>query len=110
MNTNEQLINRFYTSFKNKDYRGMQSCYADYIVFSDNAFPNLEGKQAGAMWHMLIAGGKDLALTFDSVTANDKTGTANWTATYTFSLTGNKVVNHIHAEFEFENGKIIRHT
>jgi hypothetical protein len=30
-------------------------------------------------------------------------------ATYTFSATGNKVVNKIKASFVFENGKIIHH-
>ena len=110
MNNNEQLINRFYTSFANKDYKGMQACYADDIEFSDNAFPGLKGKQAKAMWHMLIIAGSDMTLTFANVSATETTGSADWTATYTFSLTGRKVINHIHAAFEFKDGKIIKHT
>jgi ketosteroid isomerase-like protein len=109
MNNNGLLIQKFYTSFQNKDYKGMQECYADNVSFSDNAFPALKGKQAGAMWHMLISGGKDLQLTFEPVKANDTHGSCDWTATYTFSLTGRKVTNKIHAEFDFSNGKIIRH-
>jgi ketosteroid isomerase-like protein len=110
MNANEQVITRFYTAFANKDYNGMQDCYADNIVFSDNAFPDLKGRQAKAMWHMLVSAGKDMQLTFANVTANENTGSADWTATYSFSLTGRKVVNHIHADFEFKNGQIVKHT
>jgi hypothetical protein len=35
---------------------------------------------------------------------------ANWTAAYVFRKTGRKVVNRISAQFEFKDGKIIRHT
>jgi ketosteroid isomerase-like protein len=110
MNANEQVITSFYTAFTNKDYKGMQDCYAENILFSDNAFPNLKGKQAKAMWHMLMLAGKDMVVTFSHVKANETTGSADWIATYTFSLTGNKVVNRIHADFEFANGQIVKHT
>lgn len=110
MNSNEQLITQFYTAFASKDYKGMQTCYADNVEFSDNAFPGLKGKQAKAMWHMLTNASKDMALIFNNVQANNTTGSADWVATYTFSLTGNKVINRIHAEFEFKDGKIVKHT
>jgi ketosteroid isomerase-like protein len=110
MNANQQLITRFYAAFANKDYKGMQACYDNNIEFSDNAFPNLKGNQAKAMWHMLAGASKDMQLTFSNVTADETTGSADWIATYTFSLTGNKVVNRIHAEFELKNGKIVKHT
>ena len=35
---------------------------------------------------------------------------ANWEAIYNFSKTGRKVHNKIKAEFEFKDGKIIKHT
>lgn len=108
--SNTELIQKFYTSFQKKDFKAMQECYADGVHFSDDAFPGLIGKQAKAMWHMLAIGGKDLQLTFSNVTANETTGSCDWVATYTFSLTGNKVINKVHAEFEFNNGKITRHT
>jgi ketosteroid isomerase-like protein len=110
MNTNEQVITRFYTAFANKDYKAMQDCYADEVTFGDNAFPDLKGKQAKAMWHMLVNAGKDMQVTFTNVTANETTGSADWIATYSFSLTGRRVVNHVHADFEFKNGQIIKHT
>ena len=110
MNLNEELINRFYTSFVKKDYAGRQACYADNIEFSDPAFPGLKGKQAKAMWHMLTLSGKDMQLIFNNVRANETQGSADWIATYTFSLTGRKVINHVHADFAFSNGKIVKHT
>lgn len=38
MQTNAEVINRFYTAFQQKDYQGMNACYSDDIVFSDPAF------------------------------------------------------------------------
>lgn len=109
MNDNEKLIQHFYESFKNKDYKAMQTCYADNATFSDAAFQNLNSAQVKAMWEMLIKRGKDLELRFQNIKADEKTGSAEWIANYTFSQTGNKVENHIKANFEFENGKIVKH-
>jgi ketosteroid isomerase-like protein len=109
MNENQKLIQHFYTSFQNKDYKSMQACYADNATFSDSVFTNLNAKEVRAMWHMLVLGGKDLTLTFHEVKTNENSGSCKWIAEYTFSLTGKKVINRIHAEFIFENGKIISH-
>lgn len=109
MNENEKLINHFYNSFRNKDYEAMQNCYADKATFSDAVFQNLNASQVRAMWKMLILKGKDLELDFKNVSANEKQGSAEWIANYTFSKTGRKVENHIKAIFEFENGKIVKH-
>lgn len=110
MNVNEQLIQKFYTCFQNKDYKGMQDCYADNAVFNDSVFKNLNSAQVKAMWQMLITTGKDLKLEFKDIKTTETTGTAHWDAYYTFSKTGNKVINRIDATFDFENGKIISHT
>lgn len=110
MNANEQLIHHFYTCFKNKDYKGMQACYADDATFSDAVFKNLNSSQVKAMWQMLISKSKDMRIEFGQISANEKTGKAHWDAYYTFSSTGKKVINKIDASFEFENGKIVKHT
>lgn len=110
MNTNEQLITKFYTAFQQKDWKTMQACYHQDIEFYDTVFRNLKGKHAGAMWHMLLSGSKDLELTFDGIEADENVGKAHWIATYTFGKTGNKVVNDIHAQFEFKDGLIVKHT
>ncbi len=103
------LIEKFYTHFQKKDWKGMQSCYHDKVVFSDPVFQNLKGDEARAMWHMLAIAGKDLTITFTNIKANGLTGSCDWDAHYTFSRSGRKVHNIIHAEFEFSEGKIIRH-
>lgn len=87
----------------------MQEYYADNAIFSDAVFENLDAAEVKAMWQMLITRGKDLQLEFKNVEANDQTGSAEWIATYTFSATGNKVINKIKAAFVFENGKIKEH-
>jgi len=109
MNENEQLIHHFYTCFQNKDHAGMQACYADNARFSDPVFQNLGAAQVRGMWEMLVTRGKDLVLAFSNVQADGKQGSADWVATYTFSATKRKVVNRIHADFVFENGKIVLH-
>ena len=110
MNSNEQLINHFYTSFKNKDFKGMQDCYADNATFSDAVFKDLNADQVKAMWQMLILKGKDFRLEFKDISATENIAKAHWDAFYTFSATGKKVINRIDAVFEIENGKIIKHT
>lgn len=109
MMTNQELITHFYTCFQNKDYKGMQACYADNATFSDEVFENLNAQEVRAMWEMLIKTGKDLKLDFSKVEANEQNGKAHWDAYYTFSKTGNKVNNKIDAQFTFENGKILKH-
>lgn len=88
----------------------MQACYADDATFSDAVFKNLNSSQVKAMWQMLISKGKDMGIEFGQISANEKTGKAHWDAYYTFSSTGKKVINKIDASFEFENGKIVKHS
>ena len=95
MTSNKDLITNFYTAFQNKDYKTMQECYSDNAIFSDAVFENLDAVEVKAMWQMLITRGKDLRLEFKNVEANDKTGSAEWIADYTFSATGNKLINKI---------------
>lgn len=106
----EQLITEFYTAFQNRDAKKMAACYADNVVFNDPAFKNLKGEQARDMWRMLLGSATDLKVSFSNVEANENTASANWEAIYPFSKTGNTVHNKIKAVFEFENGKISRHT
>lgn len=114
MNSNEQLIYKFYTSFQQLDAINMQACYHDDIRFSDPAFPNLSGKEAGAMWAMLVEALKknpaDWKLEVSNIRATETTGSCRWEAHYTFSLTERKVHNIIDAHFQFKEGKISAHT
>ncbi len=100
------LVNKFYAAFAQRDGESMVACYHPDVQFSDPVFPDLRGRDAGDMWRMLTATGKDLQVVADVDPSGKK---AHWTATYTFSATGRKVVNEIDATFEFADDKIIRH-
>lgn len=110
MHPNTQLLTSFYEAFARRDYTVMQACYAPDAVFSDPVFSNLRGKQPGKMWEMLCKNGKELHITSRNIEADDMQGKAEWIATYTFSATGRKVVNHVRARFSFRDGRIIHHT
>lgn len=109
MTNEEKLIEKFYTCFGQRDYKGMQDCYHNDIQFSDPVFPNLKSKQAKAMWHMLCAASKDLSITTSDIKADPETGSCKWNATYTFSKTNRQVLNKITAHFKFKDGKIVQH-
>ena len=109
--TNDALITKFYESFQDLDYAGMNSCYSDDIVFNDPVFGILRGEEAKYMWEMLCKNAKDFKLDFSNIVLlDDEYATCNWTATYTFSQTGRKVVNHIKAFMKLKDGKIIEHS
>jgi ketosteroid isomerase-like protein len=110
MHPNEELIETFYTSFQKLDAEAMARCYHADVRFSDPVFPNLTQPEVCAMWRMLCKQAKNFELTFADVEADDRTGKAHWEARYDFSATGRRVHNRIDARFEFQDGKIIKHT
>lgn len=111
MNTHTALIEKFYTAFQKLDAAGMNSCYNDDIVFFDPVFGLLKGEEAKSMWEMLCKNAKDFTLTYGNiVTLDEEYSTCDWVATYTFSKTGNKVVNKIKANMRFADDKIIEHS
>jgi ketosteroid isomerase-like protein len=109
VNPQEQLIQRFYESFRARDAEGMCGCYHPGVVFSDPVFGQLSGAHATGMWRMLCARAKDLEITFGAVSALGTSGSAHWEANYTFSKTGRAVHNVIEASFTFLDDKIVRH-
>ncbi len=111
MDTQEALINKFYTAFQQKDYRTMNNCYSDDIVFYDPAFELLRGDEARCMWEMLCKNAKDFSLTYGNIIKlDDEYYTCDWVATYTFSKTGRRVVNSVRANMRFANGEIVEHS
>jgi hypothetical protein len=110
MHPNAALIQQFYTAFEAKNYRTMQDAYHPEAVFSDPVFLQLSSKEVKAMWQMLITSAKDMKIACSDITADENTGKCVWQAWYTFTATGRKVHNIIHASFEFKAGKIVRHT
>ena len=111
MQSNADIINKFYTAFQKLDYQAMNNCYSDDIAFNDPAFGLLRGDEAKYMWEMLCKNAKDFSLTFTNIQLLDEEyATCNWTARYTFSKTGRKVVNYIKAHMRLKDGKIIEHS
>jgi hypothetical protein len=109
MNLHEQIIHRFYESFRARDAEGMCGCYHPQVVFSDPVFGRLEGEQAAGMWRMLCARARQLEIIFGAIKASETSGSAHWEAMYTFSRTGRAVHNIIDANFIFLDDKIVRH-
>jgi len=105
---NAQLIEHFYTSFARRDGPAMAACYAPDARFTDPVF-DLAGAEIGAMWTMFCERGRDLALTWHDVRADDAAGAARWEPRYTFSVTGRPVHNVIDAAFTFRDGRIATH-
>lgn len=108
MNDNTRLIQTFYEAFAARDPATMRACYTPQATFEDPVF-NLQGKEVGAMWHMLCEGGRDLALVYRDIEADARVGRAEWEADYTFSGTGRQVHNAITSRFWFEGGRIVAH-
>ena len=111
MASNKQIIEKFYTAFQKLDYKTMQDCYSDDIIFSDPVFMVLKGEEARAMWEMLCKNARNFSLSFSDIELiDDEYATCSWTATYIFSKTGNNVVNNIKAFMRIKDGKIIEHS
>lgn len=111
MDGNKEVIHRFYTAFQQLEYKTMQNCYSEDIVFSDPVFGFLHGDEVKAMWEMLCKNAKDFSLTYSDIELiDDEYATCKWTAGYTFSKTGRRVVNNIKAFFRLKDGKIIEHS
>jgi ketosteroid isomerase-like protein len=111
MNDNAGVIRTFYTAFQQLDYKTMNQCYSEDIVFSDPVFLILRGDEARSMWEMLCKNARDFSLSFDNIQLLDEEyATCNWVARYTFSKTGKKVVNNIKAYMKLRDGKIIEHS
>ena len=111
MDNNQQIIDRFYAAFQKLDYQTMNSCYSEDIVFSDPVFLLLKEDEVRSMWEMLCKNAKDFSLTYGNIKSVDEEYyTCEWTATYTFSKTGNRVVNQIKAFMRLRDGKIIEHS
>ncbi|MFO0575597.1 MAG: nuclear transport factor 2 family protein [Polyangia bacterium] len=111
---NAAVIKAFYDAFARRDGAAMAALYLPDAEFSDPVFPSLRGAEIGAMWKMLCERAADFELTYSGVRGDEQGGDADWQARYTFSRTGRKVHNIIHARFELREGpdgvKIAKHT
>lgn len=109
MHPNVELLDSFYSAFAAGDHETMASAYADAATFSDPVFPKLDANKARAMWKMFCTSGNEIQLTYTNVQADDLKGSVEWEAVYRFPKTGRQVHNKIHANFRFQDGKIVEH-
>lgn len=109
MHPNADLLVRFYSAFNKKDFVTMQNAYHPEAIFSDPVFPKLCANEVKAMWQMLVTSAQDLQVTCHNINADDNKATCQWHALYTFTATGRKVHNVIHASYTFKDGKIVQH-
>lgn len=107
MNETEILLKKFYVALHNLDYETMQHCYHPEATFEDPVFGKLDADEVKAMWKMLCESAKDLSITIENISADQEKGASDVTARYLFSQTGRHVVNRIHGEFRFKQGKIL---
>lgn len=107
--SNQALIRALYEALAKKDPAALAELYHEKAVFMDPAFGRLTREEACAMWRMLLTRAGDLAIAFEVGEADDYAGTGRWTATYTFSRTGRRVVNSIQSQFGFLDGKVLAH-
>jgi ketosteroid isomerase-like protein len=111
MSDNKMVIERFYSAFQQLDYKTMNACYSDDIIFSDPVFLTLKEEEVKCMWEMLCKNAKNFSLTFSDIELIDEEyATCKWVASYDFSKTGRRVVNHIKAFMRIKDGKIIEHS
>jgi len=105
------VIEKFYTAFKNLDAEGMASCYHKDVIFEDPAFGELKGEHASNMWRMLLESqkGKEFIVNFSNINIDAEKGSASWEAFYDFSKTKRKVHNKIEAKFKLKDGLIVDH-
>ena len=87
----------------------MQNLYAPDATFFDPVFLHLNSSEVKAMWEMLLTASKDLEVKFGNIVAQDDRVTCDWEAVYTFTLTGKRIHNVIHANFTLRDGRIVRH-
>ncbi|GAA3134389.1 hypothetical protein GCM10010466_26370 [Planomonospora alba] len=108
--TDAALIRTFYDALARRDLTAMEDCYHPEATFGDPIFQELEGRDLiMGMWRMQLSRGADLDVTLADVTAAPHAVTARWSAGYTFTSTGRRVVNHVDSLFRFEDGLIVRH-
>jgi ketosteroid isomerase-like protein len=106
---NNELIERFYDAFDKHDGDTMAASYTPGARFSDPVFQGLKADEPGAMWRMLTSRATDLEVQLVDHDADEQSGSAHWLADYTFTQTGRRVHNDVHASFRFAGGQISHH-
>lgn len=104
------LISAFYDALGRADFAAMERCYHPEASFGDPIFQEVEGRdRVMRMWRLQLGVRDGLKSEYRDVTADERSGSARWTARYIFTSTGREVTNEIDALFRFEDDLIVRH-
>ena len=103
------VADKLYNAFAKHDSATMTELYAESEapVFSDPIFQNLNTREVRGMWQMLVAAGHDLTLSYQIESSTETQAIVAWRAEYTYSGTGNKVVNEVRSTLTIRDGKIV---
>jgi hypothetical protein len=99
-----QLIAGFYQALDRRDAATMVACYAPDATFTDPVFGTLDRAAVGAMWRMLCGRATDLNVTAINIDADERHGSAHWTARYSYGPTRRRVINEIDAALSSATG------
>lgn len=109
MHENANQLRRLYDGLKRRDHGAMAACYTSDATFEDIAF-RLKGQdRIHAMWRMICEPDVNIEAEYEVLAADDRSGRVALVDTYTFTTTGNRVVNRIESRFDFHEGRISRH-
>jgi ketosteroid isomerase-like protein len=104
--SNEALVKSLYEGLKQLNASKMIACYHPQATFEDPVFGKLNRQELEAMWKLLLSRAQDFTLTYSDIHCDESQGSGKVTARYTFSATGRPVINEIHSQFTFKEGKI----
>jgi hypothetical protein len=99
-----QAVETYWNALARADWATMGACYSPAAEFRDPVF-HLRGPDIAAMWKALMAD-SDVRVACDPLIIEANRAHGTWTATYTFSLTGRRVINRVQSEFVFQDGHI----
>lgn len=111
---NAARIALLYTAINFGDEAAMAACYHEKAHFEDIAFRRRGKQEIMEMWRFVFSAGTTADFNTNAISADDRTGSARWTAKYFFGRTDNKggrwVENATNSSFVFRDGLIIKHS
>lgn len=107
------VAEKYFEAFAAHDAATMNSLYAEGTenIFQDPVFsPALNTDEARAMWQLLLSNPQNYSVEYEIEKVSGSLVLATWTARYTYSMTGQNVVNEGRTVLKVKNGKIIQQT
>lgn len=111
MSDTRAVVEQFYAALARRDAESMAACYSDDAVFTDPVFGELRGGAVRDMWRMLLgrsSGDMTIEARFLGGASDGTTQQMLAKIAYTFSRTGNRVVNEIATWMKLRDGRIVQ--